>query len=68
MRVSKSNTQHTQGMNVIHALVLGVLERLQWHVEYQEKAALLDYIDIRGNANAIAASRSGTMARVTNTS
>ena len=66
---SKSALQAISGQDWTHPLVLYILERLDWLVQYQEKRILFywipSHVGIRGNEKADAAAKAGLSRRVT---
>ena len=66
---SKSAPQTILGQDWMHPLVLKVLERLHWLVQYKEKRILFYWVPIhvgiRGNEKADAAAKAGLLRRVT---
>ena len=68
--VSKSALQAISGQDWTHLLVLYILERFNWLVQYQEKRILFywipSHVGIRGNEKADAAAKAGLSRRVTN--
>ena len=66
---SKSSLQVILGWDWTHPLVLKILERIHWPVQYQEKRILIywipSHIGIRGNENADSAAKAGLLRRVT---
>ena len=67
---SKSALQAISGQNWSHPLVLYILERLNWLVQYQEKRILFywipSHVGITGNEKADTAAKAGLLRRVTN--
>ena len=67
---SKSALQAIPVQDCKHPLVLYILERLHWLVQYQEKRILFYWIPIhvgiRGNEKTDAAAKAGLLRRVTN--
>ena len=67
---SKSALQAIMSQDWTHPLVLNILERLHWLVQYQEKRILFDWIPSHvgtiGNEKADTAAKAGLLRRVTN--
>ena len=67
---SKSALQAISDQNWTHPLVLKVLERLHWLLQYQDERILFywvpSHVGIRGNEKTEAAAKAGLLRRVTN--